>query len=220
MAGPPQVELTVVRVFCADDGSHGNPLGVVLDGPTVALDDRQALARQLGYSETVFVDDASEGRIRIFTPEVELPFAGHPCVGAAWLLRRGGGDVDALRTPAGKVPVRFDGERPYIAGRPEWSPPFELRQLDDAAAVEAQVVITDGEVYVWAWIDEAAGTVRARSFVPEVGVVEDEATGSAAIKLSGALDREIEIHQGAGSLLHARPIGDGMVEVGGRVVEA
>lgn len=220
MAAPPQVEVTVLRVFCADDGSHGNPLGVVLDGPSVAEDDRQALATHLGYSETVFVDDAREGRIRIFTPEVELPFAGHPCVGTAWLLRRAGHEVDALRSPAGKIPVRFDGERPFIAARPEWAPPFELRRVESPQEVDDHPMITDAEVYLWAWIDERVGTIRARAFVPEVGVEEDEATGSAAVKLSGALEREIEIHQGVGSRLHARPIGDGMVEVGGRVVEA
>jgi predicted PhzF superfamily epimerase YddE/YHI9 len=218
VARPPQVEVTVLRVFCDEGGGHGNPLGVVLDGPSVAEDDRQALALHLGYSETVFVDDASEGRIRIFTPEVELPFAGHPCVGTAWLLRQEGHAVDALRAPAGKIPLRIDGEMTYIAGRPEWSPPFELRRAESPDEVEGHAVITDAEVYLWAWIDERVGTVRARAFVPEVGVTEDEATGSAAVKLAGALDREITIHQGVGSLLHARPIGEGLVEVGGRVV--
>jgi predicted PhzF superfamily epimerase YddE/YHI9 len=218
VARPPQVEVTVLRVFCDEEGQHGNPLGVVLDGPSVAEDDRQALARHLGYSETVFVDDASEGRIRIFTPEVELPFAGHPCVGTAWMLRRQGFDVDALRAPAGKIPVRFEDEMTYIAGRPEWSPPFQLRRVESPDEVEGHEVITDAEVYLWAWIDERVGTVRARSFVPEVGVEEDEATGSAAVMLAGALEREVTIHQGVGSLLHARPIGDGLVEVGGRVV--
>jgi len=218
MKGPPQVEVTVLRVFCAEDGSHGNPLGVVLDGPSVAEDDRQALARHLGYSETVFVDDASEGRIRIFTPEVELPFAGHPCVGTAWLLRREGHEVDALRSPAGKIRVRFDGELTWIAGRPEWAPPFELRRAESPEEVEGHPVVTDAEVYLWAWVDERVGTVRARAFVPEVGVVEDEATGSAVVKLAGALNREIEVHQGVGSVIAGRPIGDGLVEVGGRVV--
>jgi predicted PhzF superfamily epimerase YddE/YHI9 len=210
--------VTVLRVFCDEGGDHGNPLGVVLDGPSVAEDDRQALARHLGYSETVFVDDAGEGRIRIFTPEVELPFAGHPCVGTAWLLRGEGHEVDGLRSPAGKIPVRFDDELTWIAGRPEWAPPFELRRAESPDEVEAHDVIRDAEVYLWAWIDERVGTIRARAFVPEVGVEEDEATGSAAVKLAGALEREITIHQGVGSLLHARPMGDGLVEVGGRVV--
>ena len=106
MTGPPQIEVRVPRVFCAPDGGFGNPLGVVLDGPSVPADDRQALARHLGYSETVFVDDAPRGRIAIYTPEVELPFAGHPSVGTAWMLLGEGYGADVLRPPAGDVPVR------------------------------------------------------------------------------------------------------------------
>ena len=55
--------------------------------------------------------------------------------------------------------------------------------------------------YAWAWIDEAAGTIRARSFVPAAGIAEDEATGSAALALCARLGRPIAIHQGHGSVL-------------------
>jgi len=63
-----------------------------------------------------------------------------------------------------------------------------------------------------------AGVVRARVFVPEEGIPEDEATGAAALRLCAELGRAIEIRQGKGSLLHARPGTDGTVEVGGRVL--
>lgn len=218
MKGPPRIEVEVLRVFCGEDGGHGNPLGVVFDGASVARDDRQALATHLGYSETVFVDDAAAGRIQIFTPSIELPFAGHPSVGTAWFLRERGVEVEALHPPAGRVPVRFDGELTFIAARPEWAPPFELRELPDETAVEEHPLVEEGMVYVWAWIDEAAGMVRARSFVPEAGIAEDEATGSAAVRLCGALGRPITVHQGRGSVIHARPIENGLIEIGGRVV--
>ncbi len=71
---------------------------------------------------------------------------------------------------------------------------------------------------MWAWIDEPAGLVRARVFVPEAGVDEDEATGSAALRLCALVGREIEIRQGRGSVLHARPVGEGRAQVAGRVV--
>ena len=220
MAKPPEVEVTVLRVFCDEHGEHGNPLGVVLNGRAVAGDDRQALATHLGYSETVFVDDAAGGRIAIYTPATELPFAGHPSVGTAWLLRREGFEIDALRPPAGKVPVHYDGDLTRISARPEWAPPFELRQLEDVAAVEAHPVPTGGISYVWAWIDEGAGLVRSRSFVADEGIPEDEATGAAAVRLCAELGRPIEIRQGMGSVITARPVDDGMVEIAGRVVEA
>jgi predicted PhzF superfamily epimerase YddE/YHI9 len=71
--------------------------------------------------------------------------------------------------------------------------------------------------YAWAWIDEAAGTIRARSFVPAAGIAEDEATGSAAMTLGAQLGRPLTIHQGHGSVLRCQPLPDGRIEVGGRV---
>ncbi|MGX6448931.1 PhzF family phenazine biosynthesis protein, partial [Patulibacter sp. S7RM1-6] len=94
-------QLDVLRVFCADDGGWGNPLGVVLDAGAVAPAERQRIAAVLGFSETVFVDDAPTGAVRIFTPGTELPLAGHPLVGTSWLLAREGAAVPALRPPAG-----------------------------------------------------------------------------------------------------------------------
>ena len=81
-------QLHLLRVFCAEDGSGGNRLGVFLEGAEVPDDRRQAVAADLGLSETVFVDDTAGGTIRIFTPAEELDFAGHPSVGTAWLLVR------------------------------------------------------------------------------------------------------------------------------------
>jgi len=220
MSRPPQIEVTVLRVFCREGGGGGNELGVVLDGSAVERNDRQALAARLGYAETVFVEDAAAGRIAIHTPATELPFAGHPTVGTAWLLRREGIEVEALHPPAGRVPVRFAGEEAFVAARPEWCPPFELRQLQDPPAVESHPIAESGLLYVWAWIEEGAGTIRSRSFVPEAGIAEDEATGAAAVRLCAQIARPIEIHQGRGSLLRARPLGDGMVEIGGLVAAA
>lgn len=213
------VEVRGLRVFCRADGSGGNQLGVVLDGGAVERDDRQALAARLGYSETVFVDDPAQGRVAIYTPEVELPFAGHPTVGTAWLLAQELTPVEGLRTSAGKVPVRRTGDETFVAGRAEWCPPFELEQLEAVEAVDADPGVEGGELYLWAWIDEPEGIVRARAFVPGVGIPEDEATGSAALRLCAELGRAIEVHQGRGSLIHARPIDDGLVEIGGLVVE-
>jgi predicted PhzF superfamily epimerase YddE/YHI9 len=212
--------LDVLRVFCAADGSGGNPLGVFLDGAAVAADRRQPIAHQLGFAETVFVDDPERAVLRIFTPEVELPLAGHPLVGTAWLLRERGLEPRTLHPPAGEVAVRFDGALTCIAGRPEWGPPFEFVEAGSPEEVESLAGPPDGYglVGVWAWIDEAAGIVRERVFVPEAGVAEDEATGSAAMLLCSQLGRELEIRQGRGSVILARPLGDGTAEVCGRVV--
>ena len=209
----------MVRVFCAADGTGGNPLGVFLHGAVVPEAERQPIAHELGFSETVFVDDPERGVMRIFTPESELPLAGHPLVGTAWLLRERGAEPAVLRPPAGDVGVRFEGELTYVAARPEWGPPWEFRRLDSPADVDALPTPPGpGELVMWAWIDEEAGLVRARAFAAEDGIPEDEATGSAALQLTAQLGRDIEIRQGRGSVLYARPLDDGRAEVAGRVV--
>jgi predicted PhzF superfamily epimerase YddE/YHI9 len=211
------VHLHILKVFVGENGAGGNPLGVFLQGGEVPEEDRQRVAADLGFSETVFVEDAARGELRIFTPKTELPFAGHPLVGTAWLLARGGFEVPVLRPPAGEVPVRTEGDLTFISGRPEWAPPFEHLEFGSPAEVEALEGPPDGHdlAGVWAWQDREAGVVRVRVFAPRVGVEEDEATGAHAVRLAARLGK-ITIRQGRGSLILADPQSDGTVEIGGR----
>jgi predicted PhzF superfamily epimerase YddE/YHI9 len=205
--------LQLLRVFCDEDGSGGNPLAVFAEGAEVPAERRQAVAAELGLSETVFVDDPERGEVRIFTPAVELDFAGHPAVGAAWLLE----GVETLRTQAGEVPVAREDGAVFVAARPAWGPAFELEQLGSPSEVDALGGPPRGHdlIAAWAWLDEAAGIVRARVFPVRIGIPEDEATGSAATKLAAEIGRPIDIRQGRGSRILARPRADGLVEIGG-----
>jgi predicted PhzF superfamily epimerase YddE/YHI9 len=209
----------ILRVFTDVDGRHGNALGVVLDTAGMPDDRCQEIARDLAFSETVFVDDPARGACRIFTPAVQLPFAGHPMVGTAWLLAHEGGGPDNLRPPAGAVRDGHDGDDWWVRAQVAWCPAWGLRQLASAAEVLAAAAPTDhAHDLVWAWADRAEGAVRARVFAADLGVVEDEATGSAAIPLAAHLGRRIVITQGVGSRLVAEPTGDGSARVAGRVV--
>ena len=206
-------QLQLLRVFCDEDGSGGNSLAVFADGAEVPPERRQAVAADIGLSETVFVDDGERGEVRLFSPAVELDFAGHPAVGAAWLLE----GVESLRTRAGEVPVEREDGAVFVAARPAWGPPFELEQLGSPAEVDALDGPPRGHdlIAAWAWLDEAAGMVRARVFPVRLGIPEDEATGSAATKLEAEIGRPIDIRQGRGSRILARPRADGLVEIGG-----
>ena len=213
--------LHVVRVFVGPDGRGGNPLGVFVDGPEIEPGRRQAVAAELGFSETVFVDAIGDGaaRVAIFTPAAELPFAGHPTVGTGWLLRGLGTAVETLRCRAGDVAVWADGDLAWIRARADWVHSFARDRLATPAEVEAVVppAMSEPGRYVWAWEDEPAGRVRARYFPTDLGIAEDEATGAAAVVMGARLARPITIRQGAGSELHVRPGPDGTIEVGGRV---
>ncbi|WP_060884933.1 PhzF family phenazine biosynthesis protein [Streptomyces caniscabiei] len=221
-------DFDVLRVFCGPRGGYGNELGVVREGSVMPdRAERQEFAAKLGFSETVFVDDPERGVIDIYTPSLRLPFAGYPCVGAAWLL-----DVPELVTPAGVVGARLDGEFSWIEALPEWAPPRTFRQYASAAEIDDLRVPPPGErsemgvppdevwgrIYAWAWEDEAAGRVRARAFPGRGdGIEEDEATGAAALQLTAQLGRALNITQGTGSQLLTAPQPHGWVEVGGRV---
>ncbi|GAB3205264.1 PhzF family phenazine biosynthesis isomerase [Marinactinospora endophytica] len=209
--------LHVVTVFLGDGGTGGNPLGVFLDAAPLPAATRQRIAADLGFSETVFVEDRSTAGLRIHTPAVELPLAGHPLVGTSWLLRREGTPVDVLRPPAGDVPTWSEGEWTWIRADPALAPEFDTRQLATPADVDA---LTEGErgveLHVWAWEDETAGTVRARVFPDGMGIAEGEATGAAALRLGALLNRPLTIHQGRGSRIEVRPDPEGTVRLGGR----
>jgi predicted PhzF superfamily epimerase YddE/YHI9 len=104
-----------------------------------------------------------------------------------------------------------------VAARPAWGPPWELDQLGSPVEVDALEEPPRGHdlIAAWAWLDEDAGTVRARVFGMRIGIPEDEATGSAATKLAAHLGRPIDIRQGRGSRILARPSADGLVDIGG-----
>jgi trans-2,3-dihydro-3-hydroxyanthranilate isomerase len=133
---------------------EGNPLAVFLDGRGLSDEEMQALAREMNLSETTFilpreaaVESARGVRVRIFTVQEELPFAGHPTLGTAFQLRGSTGMREvALDLNVGKVPVRFE-EKP---GQPVFG---EMTQIDpkfgerhDREAVVRACGLVDGDI--------------------------------------------------------------------------
>ena len=216
-------DVHIVRVFTDEQGLFGNNLGVVLDAAGLDAAAGCKLASDLRFSEVVFVDDVDKAALRIFTPAAELPLAGHPLVGTAWLLSRlAGRPVSTLRpAKAAEVATWAEDGRTWIRGRVADTPEWGLVQLPDEGAVET-LPVPPGPEYrrhqFWAWIDEPNGVMRARVFAADSGVDEDEATGSAAMRQAAALGRPLVIRQGWGSEILARPAQTaGWAEIGGRV---
>lgn len=180
-------------VFAARPGS-GNPLGVILDSDGLDTAAMQALAAWLNLSETVFFlppDEGASYRIRIFTPSSELPFAGHPSVGAAWAAVTSG-----LATPrdgqllqqcaAGLLPVQVGGARetPTIL---LVSPPAGQRQTAPGGVPEQlQALLAPGYApELWDngpgwWLLPARDAASIRAFVPDMPAIADWSNATSA----------------------------------------
>jgi trans-2,3-dihydro-3-hydroxyanthranilate isomerase len=137
--------LTLRYVICdvfTEQPLEGNPLCVFTDARALNPEKMQALARELNLSETTFVLPAEQGghaRVRIFTPERELPFAGHPTLGTAFVL---GGPMEIpelrLELNVGIVPVRLEREGARVSfGWMTQPAPKPIAGPDQRAVLEA-----------------------------------------------------------------------------------
>lgn len=211
---------SVLRVFTRGDRG-GNHLGVVTDLSDLTTERMQEIAVHLGFSETVFIDDSSDiPTVRIFTPGMEMPFAGHPLVGATSVLLAAG-DYGRVRCGIGEVAIRKDGDLFWVDApmdvanaavdpsgfaasvgvadtRSEWRVELpldyrviELRSFSDVAKADPD---TDsfGQVHGLTLYAREGDRVRLRFFIPLAGIKEDPATGSAAVALATRLAADSE----------------------------
>jgi trans-2,3-dihydro-3-hydroxyanthranilate isomerase len=147
---PLTLRYVVADVF-TDTPLTGNQLAVFTDGREVDDATMQDLARELNLSETVFVLPAEAGghaRIRIFTPAAELPFAGHPTLGSAFVLAQPLQLSEIrLETGSGTVPVRLEREGPRITFGwmtqpvPQWRTYERADELLSILGVESELPV-------------------------------------------------------------------------------
>ena len=159
-----------------DTPLEGNQLGVFTYARNLSSEQMQRLARELNFSETVFVlspEQGGDARIRIFTPGNELPFAGHPVLGSAFVigatLQR---PVIRLETGLGLVPVHLqrEGER-IVFGRmqqliPSWRP-YEheaelLRALDVERSGLPVEAYPNGPLHVYVELESEKAVAKLR----------------------------------------------------------
>jgi trans-2,3-dihydro-3-hydroxyanthranilate isomerase len=240
----------VVDVF-TERPLEGNALAVFTDASSLDDATMQKIARELNLSETTFVNPSTSAgcaaNIRIFTPTRELPFAGHPTIGASFvLLDEGavpkGSERFVLEEKVGTVSIRVEpGERPLIwlttppikYGR-TFDPGLSARALgiepNDLLDITPQllsagnptifIAVKDKEVVDRAWLDlqgmamltdgqqeracvfvftPTSGGAYSRMFAPELGIVEDPATGSSTGPLAAFMLRHGLVSGAAGS---------------------
>ncbi|MGH8934028.1 MAG: PhzF family phenazine biosynthesis protein [Egibacteraceae bacterium] len=188
----------VVDVF-TDTPLEGNPLAVFTDGRGLSGERMQQAARELNLSETVFFLPAEQGgdvRIRIFTPTNELPFAGHPVLGSAFVLGEQLGSAAVrfvrLETGAGVVPVELEREASRIVfGRmeqpiPQWEPYEREAGLLEALGVERSGLPVEayrnGPLHVYVELESEAAVAALR---PDIGALA-ELAGVGANCFAGA----------------------------------
>lgn len=136
-----------VDVF-TDRAFGGNPLAVVLDAEGLSTEQMQAIATEFNYSETTFVlppaDSANDANVRIFTVRSELPFAGHPNVGTAFVLATQAAKAPArlrFEEKAGLVPVEIQTAQGRVVGS-EFATPKPLSKGATVDAKEAAAILS------------------------------------------------------------------------------
>jgi len=165
---------------------QGNQLGVFTDGRAFRPAEMQRLARELNFAETVFLfppHHQADARMRIFTPRAELPFAGHPVLGTAFVVAAAlGADRVLLETGAGVVPVALQRE----AGRlsfgwmqqqvPKWAPFGRERELLAALGVESSLLpaeqYVNGPPHVYIELASEAAVAALRPDMDAIAALE------------------------------------------------
>lgn len=220
-----------VDVF-TDRAFGGNPLAVFANGRGLGAETMQAIAKEFNLSETTFVlppdDPRHDWRVRIFTPDRELPMAGHPTVGTTFVLARehmipradgGEGETNiVLEEGVGPVPVRvlFESGEPVFAEMTQPLPRFGPR-LSDRRAAAAMLSLEEGDLDAELPLEVVSCGVpflfvplrsldAARRARPRADLIEAAATGGVPPEVF-VFTREVE---GASSTVHSRMFAPGL----------
>lgn len=185
----PTLRYVVADVF-TDTPLTGNQLAVFTDARGIASDLMQALALEVGFSETVFVLPAEQGgtaRIRIFSPAEEMPFAGHPVLGTAVVLgaplQRG---VVELETGAGIVPVVLERDESgrIVFGRMRQPVPTVV-PVDEPQAVLAAVGVARSVLPIELYDNGARHIVVVLESESDLAALEPDTRAVAALAVTG-----------------------------------
>ncbi len=202
-SGSEKLHRYVIADVFTDTPLHGNPLGVFLDADDLDTALMQRAARELNLSETVFFlppgSPDADARIRIFTPGTELPFAGHPVLGAAVVLgTETEADTIRLETGKGVIPIAFtraaDGQITFAEMTqplPEIAPYERSAELLAALGVERSELpvesYTNGPRHVYVTLADAAAVA---ALAPDLHAVA--ALGAIGVNVCAAVEGHVK----------------------------
>jgi len=219
------IQAQILDVFVDDEGNFGGGLGVILDESRSISDaQRKLVTKQLGYEETIFINNIKANEVSIYTPEREIPFAGQPMVGAAWLLSQlQGKPPSEIRCLSGNIVTWQSSGLTWIRANLGVMPAWNIKQLPTVDAVDRLAISDAGSLphtFAWAWASEREGLVRARTFAVDWGIpAEVQTNGSGSMLLASLVKRDIQIKHGLGSTIYAKSENGHFAAVGGRVVK-
>jgi trans-2,3-dihydro-3-hydroxyanthranilate isomerase len=189
VAAVPTLRYVIVDVF-TDRAFTGNQLTVFTDAREIDEDLMQVLAKEIGFSETTFVlpaERAGDVRIRIFNPRHEMPFAGHPVLGTAWVLAQPlqRGVVD-LETGMGTVPVELERDESgaLVFGRMEQPVPT-VRAVDATDALFAMLGVSGSELPVELYDNGATHIVVTLGSDEAVAALSPDPSAVARFEVTG-----------------------------------
>ncbi len=190
-----QLRYAVVDVF-AEAPLQGNPAAIVFDADALDTARMQSIAREFNLSETAFIlkpqDPAHIAHVRLFTPGSEVPFAGHPNIGAAFALandRPLRGDDLVFEEKAGLVRLRLDRNGERVLGASLTAPQtVSTQEAPDVAAVAAALSLQQTEIvatthqpitasvgleFMFVEVRDVAALGKARSHLPAFDLIRD-----------------------------------------------
>src|SRR5262249_42516909 len=141
------------------------------EGSKLDVKARQAVAITLGFSESVFVNNLTRGSISIYTPQNEIPFAGHAAVGAARAIgERTGVEVKTLAGLKNQILTWVDGKVVWVRSDLASTPPWwheRLESPEEIVKLDGPLARNQGHTQLWAWLDEDRGRIRSRTFASD-----------------------------------------------------
>lgn len=144
-------------------------------------------------------------------------------VGTAWFFKHSlRKSVEQIHCLGGNIIALQDEELTWVRTGLDMMPDWNFKQLESAEAIEqisTSETVKITHTFIWAWINENKGIIRARTFAADWGIPESQGNGSGAMLLASKLNRRLEIKHGDGLVIYASMFSRDQADIGDRVIQ-